>query len=103
MQLSAIQSAVIREVCEDVALPVNALEYFTCGRCWELAEALAELSQDRSIIEIRVSNGSWNMLVHAGLRFGLHVIDIEGVHDRDKWIERWGIRHEWLKRRLLNS
>jgi len=94
MHLAAIQKTVIREVHEDVAELVNALDYFTCGRCWELAEAMAELFQDGRIVEIRVSNGSWNMLVHAGLEIGPHVVDIEGLHERETWIERWSAAWE---------
>lgn len=89
MHLDNIHASTIRTPPEDGIHLTNAHEYFTCGRCWELAEALGELHPDGRIIEIRVSNGSWNMLIHAGLETGPDVIDIEGRHDKESWISRW--------------
>ncbi|NTF17101.1 hypothetical protein G6L37_01485 [Agrobacterium rubi] len=89
MSLEAIQSIRIRDITDGVAQSMSTHEYFTCGRCWELAEALHELAPQSRIIEIRVSNGCWSMLVHAGIEIDGKVIDIEGCHDALTWISRW--------------
>jgi hypothetical protein len=79
----------ITDVADGVPIPMTVHEYFTCGRCWELAEAMVEARPQARIIEIRVSNGSWNMLVHAGIEHDGQVIDIEGRHELTQWVDRW--------------
>jgi hypothetical protein len=89
MLLDQIHAIQVSETTDGVRQVVDILEYFTCGRCWELAEALNEIAPGSQIIEIRVDNGAWSMLVHAGIEIDGMIIDIEGRHARSAWLERW--------------
>ncbi len=89
MRLDEIHAIQVSEATDGVRQVMGIHEYFTCGRCWELSEAVSEIVDHSQIIEIRVSNGSWNMLVHAGVEIDGNVIDIEGQHQRADWLARW--------------
>jgi hypothetical protein len=73
----------------DVWMSVH--ELFTARACDELAVALAELIDGGDVVEIRTA-GDWpgNLLLHAGVHRDDRVYDIEGAHEIDEWIERWG-------------
>lgn len=89
MRLDEIHAIQVSEATDGVRQIVDIHEYFTCGRCWELSEAMNEILDQSQIIEIRVSNGAWNMLVHAGVEIDGNVIDIEGRHRKADWLAKW--------------
>jgi hypothetical protein len=89
MRLDEIHAIQVSEATDGVRQILDIREYFTCGRCWELSEAMNEILDQSRIIEIRVSNGAWNMLVHAGVEVDGNVIDIEGRHRRADWVASW--------------
>lgn len=89
MRLDEIHAIQVSEATDGVRQVMDIHEYFTCGRCWELSEAVSEIVDRSQIIEIRVSNGAWNMLVHAGVEIEGNVIDIEGRHKKAEWLARW--------------
>ncbi len=89
MRLDEIHAIQVSEATEGVRQVIDIHEYFTCGRCWELSEAVNEILDQSQIIEIRVSNGVWNRLVHAGVEIDGNVIDIEGRHQRADWLAKW--------------
>jgi hypothetical protein len=89
MRLDDIHSMRVRDVTDGYAQTMDAREYFTCGRCWELAEALGEIVPGGRIVEIRVSIASISMLLPAGVESGGFVHDIEGTNEVSEWIARW--------------
>lgn len=89
MRLEEIHSMRVRDVTDGIAQTMDAKEYFTCGRCWELAEALSEIVPGGRIVEIRADIASINMLLHAGVESSGTVHDIEGTHEISEWVTRW--------------
>lgn len=82
------------EFC-DIELGVDVVvslhEMYTSRACDELAVALAELVEGGEVIQVRTA-GDWpgGLLLHAGVHRDDWVYDIEGAHEVDEWIDRWG-------------
>lgn len=87
--LQELQNGIVTDRCEGIEFHCDALEYFTCGHCNELAEAALEIMPERCIIEVRIDIGSFSQLIHAGLSVGNDVLDIEGVTEKAHWQEKW--------------
>jgi hypothetical protein len=66
-------------------------EMFTARACDELAVALAEHIEGGEVIQIRTV-GEWpgGLLLHAGVHRDHCVYDVEGMHEMNEWIDRWG-------------
>jgi len=75
----------------DVDIVMSLHELYTAKACDELAVALAELIEGGEVVQVR-ADGEWpgGFLLHAGVRRDDVVYDIEGVHEVDEWIDRWG-------------
>lgn len=75
----------------DIDVVMSVHELYTERACDELAVALAALVQGGDVVQVRVA-GHWpgGQLLHAGVHREDLVYDIEGVHEIDEWIERWG-------------
>lgn len=74
-----------------VDVVVSLHEMYTVRACDELAVALAELVEGGEVIQVWTV-GQWpgGLLLHAGVHRDDWVYDIEGMHDIDEWIDRWG-------------
>ncbi len=93
---SELQELLCRDVrfCDDefgVEVVLSVHEMYTARACDELAVALAELVEGSEVIQVRTA-GEWpgGLLLHAGVHRDDIVYDIEGAHEIDEWIDRWG-------------
>ena len=93
---SELQALLCREVefIDDefgIKVLLSVHEMYTSRACDELAVALCELVEGSSIIQVKTA-GEWpgGLLLHAGVQRDDVVYDIEGAHDVDEWIDRWG-------------
>ena len=68
--------------------PERVIEAYTYGDCWALALAIHKIT-DLTLVTV-ANKGTPEQWSHVAVRYGLkHVIDIEGVHRVDYWLERW--------------
>jgi hypothetical protein len=74
-----------------VDLVVSIHDMYTARACDELAFAMAELVEGAEVIQVKTA-GEWpgGLLLHAGVHRDDVVYDIEGAHEVDEWIGRWG-------------
>ncbi|MCS4089715.1 hypothetical protein [Rhizobium sp. BK176] len=74
---------------------VTSEEFFVKGGCHQLALALVSTVEGSAVVAIydSISQDGLELdepwLVHAGAMVGDAIIDVEGIHDRDIWIEAW--------------
>jgi hypothetical protein len=74
---------------------VTAGDFFSRGNCHQLSLALCETLANSQIVALvdcspnPESASHSPYLVHAAVITGQWVVDIEGIHDVDQWIERW--------------
>jgi hypothetical protein len=81
----------VRDSEFDIDISMSLHDLYTARACDELALALAEMIDGSEVVQVRVA-GNWpgGFLLHAGVHRDDCVYDIEGVHEIDEWIERWG-------------
>lgn len=91
LQLLHSRNVEFRDDEFDVDVTMSLHEMYTARACDELAVALVELIEGGEVIEVRTA-GTWpgGLLLHAGVHRDDWVYDIEGMHEIDEWIDRWG-------------
>lgn len=83
------QTALVED--EGISLTWSIHEIYTSRCCDELAAVLVGRIPDSEIVHVRMV-GTWpgGYLLQAGVHRDDRVYDIEGVHDIDDWVARWG-------------
>lgn len=83
---------IVDEIYDDerVETYFSALELFTEKDCGSLSFVLSEHFNRCEIVQIVTEIGPLVQLIHSGLKVGGRVYDIEGGHEVDDWIEKWG-------------
>lgn len=80
-----------KEAILDHEMGTTAADVFTTGWCSNLAVALQrEIPEGRTVAVVDFFHDErpeW--LIHAGLRLGDFVVDVEGIHEVEKWFDRW--------------
>lgn len=81
----------IRDDEFDIDISMSLHDLYTARACDELAVVLSEMIDGSEVVQIRVA-GEWpgGFLLHAGVHRDDCVYDIEGVHEIDEWVDRWG-------------
>lgn len=69
----------------EFGFPEEVIEAYTCGDCWALAIAVSRLTKF-PVVTASIDN-DW---VHAAVLLPEdRVLDIQGVHTVEQWLDRW--------------